>query len=174
MLRFPSTTYLQRHNVWVLHHLCCHFSINRMSLRASPVCWSGHPDSLASFRNLCDYLMGSRDGVRACWGLENFWLPNSGSRLGRAPWGRESLETEGRACSPGSWLCCTCSLIVVRLGLVPRWMFWLVLVETFPSMSHYFPGMKSTSRTGVVLFLCSRRPFSFEVWWNFPTDRSAV
>ena len=45
--------------------------------------------------------------------------------------------------------------MVVRLGLVPRWMFWLVLVETFPSMSHYFPGMKSTSRTGVCFVFMS-------------------
>ena len=44
---------------------------------------------------------------------------------------------------------------MVRLGLVPRWMFWLVLVETFPSMSHYFPGMKSTSRTGVCFVFMS-------------------
>ena len=34
--------------------------------------------------------------------------------------------------------------------------------------------VKSTSRTGVVLFLYYRRLFSFEVWWVFPTDRSAV
>ena len=47
---------------------------------------------------------------------------------------------------------------MVRLGLCPRWMLRLLLLETYPSMSSLLFWEKSTSRTGVIVF-ASRRPF---------------
>ena len=70
------------------------------------------------------------------------------------------------------WSMVLCSVIVIRLGLVPWWMFRPVLVET--SMSHYFPGKESPSRTGVCYCFCFCKltlPVLVEVAWVNSTFR---
>ena len=48
-----------------------------------------------------------------------------------------------------------------------------MLLETYPSMSSLLSWDKKYFSNRCYCF-CESPPFSFEVWWNFPTDRSAV